>query len=248
MFSNSEFHLFVLDLHFFGLQLEHWRYFYQQGAFESIVVFGDFVLFQFNAIIYLLAINLIYSSFVLAGVMGILIAIIGYIKLRQILHYINRNINPKSFRLKHVLQFAQIIDVNLRFLRDINRVYGPMLFGFQSINLPLNALIAMLLMSGRVESYKLKLALNLILADQVLIIFVVHLFVAILGARFHRPVKQFVSCSVKCSRRLARNMLVQQKLVRYIELFHTENLFTVNYGNYGKITFASVGKVEEFSH
>ena len=33
------------------------------------------------------------------------------------------------------------------------------------------------------------------------------------------------------------------KLHRYIETFHTERQFTVQYGRYGAVTFASQGKV-----
>ena len=59
----------------------------------------------------------------------------------------------------------------------------------------------------------------------------------------HKPVKTIMNLNIKSTN--VWQLKHQLKLVRYIDQFHTTNLYTVNYGKYGKITFKRKGKVLE---
>src|SRR5699024_4745840 len=121
---------------------------------------------------------------------------------------------------------------------DINRTHGLTTSNFIMINCPLNALLIMVLVSGKFN-LKTGLIMFLIGLNQAFVLFGTQLFLALLGRLLHKPAKPFLALSVRCSKFGSLDLRTRLKLTRYLEQFHSVNQYTVNYGRYGKITFQS---------
>lgn len=234
----------------------------------------------------------------LLGSLGITLSVVGHLRVAQITaycaNYLTKRVNTSSSKSepgKHPQQqqqhqqkkmyvnftpanfsvFLRQVDGFLVALADANRVAGLAIFGFVMTNLPMNALIILMLAKGAIASENMRRITVAFVAVQLGFIFALTFFFAMLSLKLHRPVKLVMGCSVAEIREkkeerekrivdgnlLHKRMLKIQvqkqirrwplpdrlKLHRYIETFHTERQFTVQYGRYGAVTFASQGKV-----
>ena len=198
----------------------------------------------------------------LTAVLGILVGVISAIKLQQLKVFVNGSMGSISAASStmnssptHLLAcintffgvFSAHNVVSLRWLADVNRLYGPSIFGFMLINVPLNAILVMMLLLGRLKLALVPVVFCLV-AVQMLIIFAINLAGAVLSRQLHRPAKKILRLSL-LSQSLGVKWLkwqqfrLQLRMALYIERFHTKNQFTVNYGRHGRITFESFGRV-----
>ncbi len=223
------------DLCFTEIYFNHFYYFKFNSIYDNWLF--SFYTFNFLNSVFNLDFMIYVSS--LYSVIGTIIVIISYIKLQQIEQFV---LEIKVYELK-TTQFVFFQNQNvtsLIWLADINRIYGSVMFLFQIINMPFNPVLLILILNNKLNP-RLSFIASLIFMNQICYIFLVSFFAVKLSVKLHKPVKKFI----KCSQRLSKNWSFKWrlKLSQYIEYFHTTNLYTVNYGNKGKITYRSCGKV-----
>ena len=138
----------------------------------------------------------------------------------------------------------------LRWLADLNRIYGPLISGFILSTLPLNALLTMLLAFGR-----LKLLYRVVVyvfgAIQALFLFGLTLFAAKLAAEYQKVTKQVLIHFYLLSSKTAGKQLeggtsmtmFRLQLSHFIVRFHTNNPYTLNLGKVGKLNFRMFGRI-----
>lgn len=87
---------------------------------------------------------------------GILLGTVGYLKVAQMTNFCLTKFanyqNRKYFKPTNLLNFLHQIDSFLKLVDDSNRVFGVILFIFVIINLPLNALLLMMLAKRQILS------------------------------------------------------------------------------------------------
>lgn len=239
-------------LHALGVYFRQWSVFdYTQTS--HLLYFG---LFQLNFVIYFTCVIIIYQGLVLTGVLGLVVALISAIKLKQVEEYVKETISAISTSSTRKSSLSPVSissflnrfltqnDISLRWLSDVNRIYGVAILGYMLINMPLNAILMMMLLMGKLKR-SLIMVVVILAATQMLIIFVINLFCAILSRQLHRPAKCILRLSIRESEgRLRWLSRVRLKMAFYIERFHTKNEFTVTFGKVAKINFPNFGRVD----
>src|SRR5699024_4756816 len=121
-----------------------------------------------------------------------------------------------------------------------NGTYGRLLLVCMLVHTPLNALFLMMLCYSPMSAVGQASACAITLG-QIIVLWLISYFSALLSLKIHRPAKVFLRLVVKCKKRRTHwSLRSQLKLATYVEQFHTTNLYTVNYGKgCGKITLAS---------
>ncbi len=139
-------------------------------------------------------------------------------------------------------------------LTDFSHVFGRFFFYSILIILPCNAVILMLLALVPMTA-ALTFVLLIFALMQLVVIFFYHYRIALLSARFHRPVKNFIgyfcvhepissqSCTINSSCVVNTRLREQLKMVFYVEAFHTRRPYSMTYGGWGNITVNSFKKV-----
>ncbi len=207
------------------------------------------------------------------GACGVVLAAAASAKVRQMRRFVDRLTTYASFTPQSLVgTLTSATTAYLTVLGDVNRVFGLALLLFTLINLPLNALLIMMLLFGQVLQKSMKVIVCLFVAAQLGFTFAITFFSAVLAIRLHQPVRRCLSLTAKGmglqwvgvkvvvvlgekDQSLGNNnrrrgqwrclwtLPHRLKLLRYIEAFHSDRQFTVNYGSYGPISFQSLGKV-----
>lgn len=255
------FHFFISDFELLSHFIVHWRVYFLDFHFANLKkqTFGSFFNLFFGHF-YFLYMSVHLTTFCnimfLLAVLGITLGVVAYLKIAQITYFCYKKfanlLNRKCFTLVNFINFLGQVNSYLVVLADANRVLGLSLFGFVLINVPLNAIFIMMLATGKIVNGNMRLASAVYVVVQLTFIFAVTGFFAMLSVKFHKPVKRVMSCTVEAFLGTPKPKTLKVsnwsfagrfKLTRYIETFHTEVQFTVKYGKYGSVTFASLGKV-----
>ncbi len=175
-------------------------------------------------------------------------------RLSQI-HYFLRRLSFSHFKFpKTLTTFYAMNAESLRFLVDVNRVYGWALAVCILVNLPSNAFFVIILSLERFRyPFKSFLMLTIVFL-QFSYLFLVHFWVALLGVKMHEPVKvlwkYFYSEEARnrgsrSNFKSTRNQIKSRwKLMAYIEQFSTANRYSLfSYGKWGPVTMTSFTKV-----
>lgn len=203
------------------------------------------VIFQLNALFTFIIINLMYYILFLVATLEILVFTIGYIKLKQMDSFIARRlrVHRRTFPRASFTCFLFENELSLQYLADINRIYGNVFFAFTLLNTPFNAVFFMtLLLAGNQLTIPVYLFLVLHIGVQIISLLNITFFSILLSINLHRPARKLFALPAKS---LATHWCLsfRLKLSRYLEQFHTVNLYTVNYGKFGgKITYTSTGR------
>lgn len=129
----------------------------------------------------------------------------------------------------------------------MNRIYGNGLLSFILLNLPIKATILMSLLLNR-SSYKPQVQLYMAIAVflQKLFTLVIAFYPIQMSLKLHAPSKKLLGLPAgKPSTAKYWALRFQLKLSQYLEQFHTFNLYTLNYGKFGRIRYSS-GKLVFF--
>ena len=201
------------------------------------------LLFECNFIWLIITTNVATSILVLGAVLGIVVGISVYFQIAQALKLVFKFKNSRQNQNSN-LQFATFLHRNiecLRLLVDINRVCGKAFFAFLLLNCPVNASLLMTLHFHQMELL-FKICILSVVFDQVVFIFGFHIFVASQSLKYHRPARIFMQNGLlhKFASGSARLKL---KHAHYVQHFHTDKIYGLNFGNFGQITFVSFGKV-----
>lgn len=105
--------------------------------------------------------------------------------------------------------------------------------------LPTNAIMVMLLVLVPLRR-SLVFVLAIIIAFEILIVFIMHLRMAYVAVKLHLPAKKLMHLFVHQEH--FNDVIEKLKLSEHIERFHCTNSYTVCYGKIGKLSFASFGK------
>lgn len=127
----------------------------------------------------------------------------------------------------------------LKWLSDINRIYGVIIFGFICTALPLNAILVMMLFFVKL-SFKMKGFFFFVIILQFFLLFGISLFSAKKSSEYHKIIKIFIEYFVKSSS--IKKLKFRLRISIYISHFHTTNPYTLNMGKVGKINFALFGR------
>ena len=203
------------------------------------------LLCQLNAATVFAAIAFTLSLMVFTTVLLVLIFVIVFLKFAQMRTFLGR-LNSRSFNSRSFTVFNRAMRREMiRWNSDCNRVYGVVTFVFILSNIPSNAIMVVMLLLTVRPTPGAFVVLVLLVQSFFL------LFVLVIGARigplFAGPAKPIMRLTFASSQiwnvwnfwTLGSRL----KLTFYIEQFHSGNQYTANYGKYGKITFASSGKV-----
>lgn len=202
------------------------------------------ILCQLNAATVFAAIAFTLSLMVFTTVLLVLIFVIVFLKFAQMRTFLGR-LNSRSFNSRTFTVFNRAMREMIRWNSDCNRVYGVVTFAFILSNIPSNAIMVVMLLLTVRPTPGAFVVLVLLVQSFFL------LFVLVIGARigplFAKPAKAIMRLTFASSQiwnvwnfwTLGSRL----KLTFYIEQFHSGNQYTANYGKYGKITFASSGKV-----
>lgn len=169
-----------------------------------------------------------------------------FIKLHQIYTFVFK-LKNNTFNCLLFNKFFQYSSETIQVQADSNSIHGNALLVFLLFNLPANAILVMLL-SVRTLGIQFKIILSIFIILQLVFLFVVHLFYAMIGRKFHQPAKKIIAISITHSLNQFSNTFKRKvrfnlkfKLHRYIEQFHGSKL-GYYYGKWGQCTFSSFGK------
>ena len=203
-----------------------------------------------------LNLNFAVHSLILAGTFGATTTVLSFVNMQQLQQQVQDLGQPRcGFTAARFRQYHASLATSLRLLQDVNRVYGPAIGGFVAINLPLNAMLTVMLILGGGERFppSARPLLAFVLLVQFVFVFGLAVVVARLAIMLHSGAKKVLSLScgaqqLEKSRKSSNNSLgwsvkAGWKVATYIELFHTGNLHTITYGNCAKITYQTVAKV-----
>lgn len=200
-----------------------------------------FILYQLNSLHFFLTIYTIYRILNIAMILGVLLAAVTYVKFKQVEQYVcSLKISNFSFISFSILSYH--MNLSLKLLADMNHIYGIALLILMLVNLPINALILMLLFMGKLNPSLLVLAV-IIAFFQTFFISIVNFCCAVLSLRFYHPAKRFLSLSYRLQeKKCFLPLKTKLKMAFFIQLFYVKNQFTFNFGKYSKITFKNVGR------
>src|SRR5699024_2626879 len=145
-----------------------------------------------------------------------------------------------NFPEKNLNLFLYHNNQYLQTIADISRIYGYAFLVYILVSCPTNTTLITML-AFRKMSIVLHLGILVVVWNQLLFIFVVHIFAAVLSEKIHKPAKPLISFFVHSSRNL--NFRTKIKLHFYIEQFHSKKLYGLTYGNISVVSFQSFGKV-----
>ena len=239
--------------------LQHYRRI--EGTFSSLNSFIDLVSIQLFATLKLLNTQLAIHTISLMALLSVIAILCIFSRLSQI-HYLLQRLSFSHFQFSKTLTTYYVLNADsLRFLEDVNRVYGWALAVCIIVNLPSNAFFVIILSLERFRyPFKSFLMLTIVLI-QFFYLFLVHLGAALLGVKMHQPVTVLWKCfyadvgkkarhNGKLNGKLksTRNQLKRKwKLMTYIEQFSTANRYSLfSYGKWGPVTLVSLTKVCHF--
>lgn len=239
----------ILDLSFLQFQLTTLVEFYTESYFSSLSGFLLLFVYELSAISSILIFNIEIHVLLLAATLSILICFTVYFRLVQTAKFVARI----NFQTPYwVWNFRRFLGINHEFLlvqADINRIYGRAFAAFLLLNYPANAAMMMLLLYDRKITFMSRMSALIVAIDQILFIFVFHLFAVKLATKFHAPARKLMSRSVDLATfgALAGDQLHSRlKLNIYCEHFHTANQYSLNYGKFGgQVTFTAFAKVRK---
>ncbi len=236
--------------------LQHYRRI--EGTFSSLNGFFDLVSIQLFATLKLLNTQLAIHTISLMALLSVIAILCIFSRLSQI-HYFLQRLSISDFQFSKTLTTYYVLNADsLRFLVDVNRVYGWALAVCIIVNLPSNAFFVIILSLERFRyPFKSFLMLTIVLI-QFFYLFLVHLGAALLGVKMHQPVTVLWKCFYadvgKKARhngklKSTRNQLKRKwKLMTYIEQFSTANRYSLfSYGKWGPVTLVSLTKVCTFN-
>lgn len=175
--------------------------------------------------------------------MGTIAAIILYRKCGQLEAYLKFHLNIHQLHDKESSFFLKETVLALVYLDNFNAIYGIVLFAYILINMPINALLLMMLFVNGKLSFTVQLVFVLMCITQILFLLAISYACALLSLKFHRPAKILLGSVAKPKNWSQQSLLTQLKLLRYLEHFHTLKLHTVNYGNgHSQITMQNFGR------
>ncbi len=224
-------------LYFLHYHLKHsYRLYYVLGC-SSL----EMLLCQLNAATVFAAIAFTLRLMVFTTVLLVLIFVIVFLKFAQMRTYVER-LNSRSFNSRSFTVFNRAMRREMiRWNSDCNRVYGVVTFAFILSNIPSNAILVVMLLTVRPAPGAFVVLVLLVQSFFLLFVLVVG---AQIGPLFAGPAKPIIRLTFSSSHLWTVWTLGSRlKLTFYIEQFHSGNQYTANYGKYGKITFASSGKV-----
>lgn len=200
---------------------------------KNFIVF-QIVAFQFYSIIYFIR----YVITLLLTFIFIL-TVTTNLKIQELKLYI-KQMKMNSFT-EHQFDFIRknFVVMFLKWLSDINRIYGVIIFGFICTSLPLNAILVMMLLFVKL-SLQMQGFFIFVIILQIFLLFGISLFSAKKSSEYHKIIKIFIEYFVKSSS--IKKLKFRIKLSIYIAHFHTTNPYTLNMGKVGKINFALFGR------
>ena len=246
------------DVHFIYVQIIFYREFNAEGLFlNEQGGLWQYALFQFHAWLLFASLRRLLSTLFLTGAHGFSVNAMLYIIPRQMLTCIEeikrrrpqQNIFSTCHRLRRFLaQNAAYI----RLLGDSNRLYGTAVFRFFLVAYPQNAhLLMSLLLEGREDgdvqqtkrSTSFKATVIVLLAQQQMIIFLMHVFSVQLATSVHKPVQPMTALFLgSLQSNLKFSFRIRLKMAAYLQHFNTDNRYGLSYGKVGAVTYSSFGK------
>lgn len=207
----------------------------RNGYFRELWGIAAYTCSHITGLFHLLSAAIIFHIFTTFTTLFMLCMTMLFIKLKQMNRFINV-FRPIDFWPVH-FHFFQCHNVEvLYYLQDFNRLYGMALFYSNLVILPSNAIMVMLLVLVPLRR-SLVFILSVIVAFEIIFVFMMHLRMAYVAVQLHRPTKKLMHIFVY--QKHFKNFANQLKLSEYIERFHSLNSYTVCYGKIGKLSFGS---------
>lgn len=209
--------------------------------------FPALLLLQLNAASLLFSLDFTFYLLKLAASLGVFFCLAIFLKIKQTerlyrgLLYRARPLG--RLRYEHFSAISGQYALVIPLLADVNRLFGQIVFGFMLTNLPLNALLLMMLLMSRLSG-PFAYACAVFVGVQLLVIFILSLIFAKVPPQFHRLVVRLFHGSADTRSTASWTVLERMKLAHFIGAFHTRNMYTFNYARYGKCTYRTFGKVK----
>lgn len=228
----------------------HWKFMLQ--TFEHCDRLFDFSLFGLGLYIFhwfnLLCLDVALYSFIDISVLATStgLSYLHYLKIR-----INQNIKKlnelRSGQWPTIRNFISNDLISFKMLFLLNRIYGRMLAVFILVNMPCNAYL-MTRFIFKFESFsKIALIVGItVLLEQFEVIGLIHLLVAKLSNRLHRPpirLFHFMANKRNHIRQTSNRIRVDLTIAR----LHTNNRYGVTYGRLSLITMQTFAKVSKIT-
>ncbi|KAH9391577.1 hypothetical protein TYRP_022753, partial [Tyrophagus putrescentiae] len=230
--------IYGLNFHFLNMHFTlFWEEFARAKLFDE-VEYGHwlYALFLLQSGLQLVATRRLLSTLFLVASNALPLFAILFILPRQLVTLVakmgqQKNIFSTGHRLKG---FFAKNTAYIRLLGDVSRLYGTATFRFFLVAYPQNAHLLMCLLleeeegvGGRQRSTTFKVGIATLLAQQLIIILLVHVFSARLATAVHRPV---------------RLVNARLKMAAYLAHFNVVNRYGLTYGRVGAVTYASFGR------
>ena len=185
-------------------------------------------------------------SCILMATLGIVLIQMVLVKLAQIRQILIRKPNSIYFGINYSAFLKQNIKL-LSLILKANNPYGQALLIYISVNCPVNcAFMAILLVKPLtlIQDF----FIIIFMGHQFICIFGIHLFMANLNKKIHKPVKMVFHLLVEDKNFFINKskVLLKLKLDNYIGAFHTKNKYGIQYGSggrFGLVTIKSFSKV-----
>ncbi len=245
------------DFHFLNMHFTlFWEEFSRAKLFDE-VEYGHwlYALFLLQSGLQLVATRRLLSTLFLVASNALPLFAILFILPRQLVTLVakmgqQKNIFSTGHRLKG---FFAKNTAYIRLLGDVSRLYGTATFRFFLVAYPQNAHLLMCLLleeeegvGGRQRSTTFKVGIATLLAQQLIIILLVHIFSARLATAVHRPVRPvnglFMLGSLKDSHGLRFSFRARLKMAAYLAHFNVVNRYGLTYGRVSAVTYASFGR------
>lgn len=220
-----------------GITFQAQLVFLEYSLFSSCTGWLYFVISKLIGLIHLTAFLTLMHPFAVVINLGLLTIVSFTIRLGQVHLFVHRH--AAYFHTKLLHTFLAHNTVSLAFLESINALYGKVLFLVLLICLPSTAVFIMVL--ALLESaliFKVSLSMGIIIA--LFHMFILNYYLVRLSLKLHRPAKELIKIQLKT--RSKYTLADKLKLTRYIEQFHTRQMYTFKYGKFGSCTFASFKK------
>lgn len=211
--------------------------FQQVVELDLLSKWTELIFFLLTSSHFIITVNLLADILLLCGILGVTVQAVAFIKVVQLNVYVFR-LSVTNFRWRHFTFFQGQINFALTFLDDINRLYGAAIPVFLFLHCPLNGVLAVALLMGAINRHLLALA-YIILTIQWAFILGIHFFCITICKRLHLPAKHFLKLFVNYRGSCFQHIKRRLKMTTYLEQFYTQNVFSVTYGRFGKITYSS---------
>lgn len=227
-------------------------------------------LFQLQAVLFFSATRLILAALFLLGTYALTLNLVLLIEQRQMWRLLLEMTNDKGRRKwgnflqtgRRLSRFYQLGSRYLRLLADANRLYGPATLRFFLVAYPQNAHLLMCLLlqregggsgtgsgskvGGRTGAFTF--GTSILLAQQLFIMFAVHVFSARMAGSFHRAVKPLTALLTAESTAHANwankvaSFRSRLRLATYLQAMNVSNRYGLRYGSVGAVTYASFAR------